>query len=191
MDSARFTSHSEDTAPEAARPILKASQRQFGFLPAPVARAAEAPALLKHMMASFAAFEQSSLSALEREVVAMTVAYEVGCHYCVAMHSALLTRDEPQLVAAARAGAALPNPRLQALSELVRAIVRHHAQVPEHIWNALTEAGFSRQQALDALLGTSVYLLSTYTNILTDAPLDPAFEPFRWTKPAQPEARAR
>jgi uncharacterized peroxidase-related enzyme len=183
MESPRFTAHTEDTAPDAAKPILKASQRQFGFLPAPVARAAEAPALLKHMMASFAAFDHSTLNALEREVVAMTVAYEVGCHYCMAMHSALLGRDEPQLVAALRAGTPVPNVRLQALSEFVRALVKQHAQVPEQTWSALTEAGFSKQQALDALLGTTVYLLSTYTNILTDAPLDPAFETFRWTKP--------
>lgn len=183
MEPARFTAHTEDTAPEAARPILRASQRQFGFLPAPVARAAEAPALLKHLMASFAAFDHSSLNASEREVVAMSVAYEVGCHYCMAMHSALLSRDEPQLVAALRAGTPLPSARLQALSEFVRAVIQHHAQVPEPTWNALIAAGFTRQQALDAVLGTTVYLLSTYANILTDAPLDPAFEAFRWTKP--------
>ena len=184
MQPARFTAHTEDTAPDAARPILKASQRQFGFLPSPVAHAAESPALLKHLMASFAAFDHSTLNALEREVVAMTVAYEVGCHYCMAMHSALLSRDEPQLVAALRAGTRLPNPRLQALAEFVKALVKQHAQVPEQTWSNLLEAGFSRQQALDAVLGTSVYLLSTYTNILTEAPLDQAFEPFSWTKPA-------
>ncbi|HET8932458.1 MAG TPA: carboxymuconolactone decarboxylase family protein [Polyangiales bacterium] len=184
MQSARFTAHTEDTAPEAARPILEASQRQFGFLPAPVAHAAESPALLKHMMASFAAFDHSSLNTLEREVVAMTVAYEVGCHYCMAMHSALLTPDAPQLVAALRAGTQLPDQRLQALSEFVQALVKHHGQVPEQAWSNLIAAGFTRQQALDGVLGTAVYLLSTYTNVLTAAPLDPAFEAFRWTKSA-------
>jgi AhpD family alkylhydroperoxidase len=141
-------------------------------------------------MASFAAFDQSTLNALEREVVAMTVAFEVGCHYCMAMHSALLSRDEPALLAALRAGTPVPNPRLQALSEFVRALIKHHAQVPEQAWRAFTESGFSQQQALDALLGTTVYLLSTYTNVLTDAPLDPAFEAFRWTRPADISSRA-
>lgn len=178
----RFNSHTESSAPDAAKPILRASERQFGFLPSPVARAAESPTLLAHMMASFAAFERSSLSATEREVVAMTVAFETGCHYCMAMHSALLSREQPELVAALRAGTSLPNPRLQALAGFVRAAVRHHAHIPEANWRAFTEAGFSSRQALDALLGVSVYLLSTYTNILTEAPLDPAFEAFRWTK---------
>lgn len=178
-----FISHTESTAPDAAKPILRASARQFGFLPSPVARAAESPALLKHMLAGFAAFDQSSLDATEREVVAMTVAFETGCHYCMAMHSALLSREHPQLVAALRAGSTLPNARLQALSDFVRVAIQQQARVPEPTWNALRQAGYTAQQALDALLGTSVYLLSTYSNILTEAPLDPAFEAFKWVKP--------
>ena len=185
MSSTRFTSHTEHSAPEAAKPILRASERQFGFLPSPVARAAESPTLLKHMMASFAAFEHSSLTTREREVVAMTVAFETGCHYCMAMHSALLSREHPELVTALRAGTRSPDERLQALADFVRAVIAHHAHVPETTWQALTQAGFSAQQALDALLGTNVYLLSTYANILTDAPLDPAFEAFRWIKPSR------
>lgn len=182
MTRTRFISHSEATAPDAAKPILLASERKFGFVPSPVARAAESPALLKHMMAGFAAFEHSSLSAHEREVVAMTVAFETGCHYCMAMHSALFSRERPELVSALRDGKHLPDARLQALADFVRAAIEHHACVPDATWQAFTEAGFTAQQALDALLGTNVYLLSTYSNILTEAPLDPAFEAFRWVR---------
>jgi AhpD family alkylhydroperoxidase len=183
MNRTRFVSHTESTAPDAAKPILRASERQFGFLPSPVARAAESPTLLKHMMASFSAFEHSSLDISEREVVAMTVAFETGCHYCMAMHSTLLSREHPELVASLRAGATLQNTRLQALSDFVRAAIAHHAHIPEPTWRAFLQAGFTAQQALDAVLGTSVYLLSTYTNILTEAPLDPAFEAYHWVKP--------
>jgi AhpD family alkylhydroperoxidase len=180
MPEPRFVSLTEDQAHEAARPILKASRRQFGFLPSPLARAAASPALLQHMMASFAAFDQSSLSSVEREVVAMTVALHMGCHYCLAMHSALLTREHPQLVAALRTGAPLPDARLQALRELVQSLVEQRGRVPERTWRAFLAAGFNQQQALDAVLGSSVYLLSTLTNVLTEAPLDAAFEAFRW-----------
>lgn len=180
----RFHAHTAETSPEASRPILKASARRFGFLPAPVAYAAESPALLEHMMASFAAFDHASLDAVEREVVAMTVAYEVGCHYCMAMHSAQLAREQPQLLAALRAGSPLPTPRLQALAAFVRALIGHKGRVPEAEWRAFIDAGYAAQQALDTVLGTSVYLLSTFTNVLTEAPLDAAFEAFAWTKPS-------
>lgn len=180
MSEPRFMSLTEDQAHEAARPILKASQRQFGFLPSPVARAAASPALLKHMLASFAAFDQSSLNNVEREVVAMSVAFHMGCHYCMAMHSAMLTREHPQLVAALRTGATLPDARLQTLRELVQSLLEQRGHVPESTWRAFLAAGFNQQQALDVVLGTSVYLLSTLTNVLTEAPLDAAFEAFRW-----------
>ena len=74
-----FPPHSPDTAPPAARPMLLGSQKQFGFVPSPVAKAAASPVALKHLFAGFAAFDQSSLTAIEREVVAMTVAFENGC----------------------------------------------------------------------------------------------------------------
>jgi alkylhydroperoxidase family enzyme len=124
----------------------------------------------------------------EREVVALTVAFEVGCHCCMAMHSALLAPEHPQLVAAVRAGTQLPSPRLQALADFVRALIATRGRVPEPTRQAFSAAGFSAQQALDALLGTNVYLLSTFANVLTEAPLDPAFEAFRWTEPASQSA---
>jgi alkylhydroperoxidase family enzyme len=97
------------------------------------------------------------------------------------MHSALLSREQPELVAALRAGGPLPDRRLQALADFVRALIHGRGRVPEARWQALRAAGFDEQHALDALLGTGVYLLSTLTNVLTGAPLDAAFERFAWT----------
>lgn len=171
-----------DSAPEAARPALRASLASFGFLPSPVARAAHSPALLKHLLAGFAAFEHTSLSQLEREVVAFAVAREIECHYCMAMHTALLVRSaaDEALIAALRNGSPLAEPRLEALRQFVRALVVARGRPSEAEWRALLVAGFEPQQALEALLGTGVYLLSTLTNVLTRAELDPPFEPFRW-----------
>jgi uncharacterized peroxidase-related enzyme len=183
--STRFHALNIETAPEAARPMLAASLQQFGFVPGPVARAAHSPSLLKHLLAGFAAFDRTSLSQLEREVVAMTVAFEHGCEYCMAMHSALLARDpdNAENLSALRAGAPLTEPRLEALRRFVRALVRERGQVPVEHWRELAAAGFSQQHSLDALLGAGVYWLSTVTNLLTEAELDVPFVPFRWQRP--------
>jgi AhpD family alkylhydroperoxidase len=156
-------------------------------LPSPVARAAQSPALLKHLLAGFGAFEHSSLSALEREVVAFTVAFEIECHYCMSMHSALMARapNVPEgFVASLRAGTALADSRLEALRSFVREIVRDRGRVSAARLQALDAVGFSEEQALDVLLGVGVYLLSTLTNVVTGAEIDPPFEPFRWQRPA-------
>lgn len=180
----RFPPLTTENAPAAARPALSASLASFGFLPSPVARAAHAPALLKHLLAGFLAFEHTSLAPLEREVVAFAVAREIECHYCIAMHTGLLVRAaaDEALIAALRSGHPLAEPRLEALRRFVTAIVVERGRPGEAEWSAFLEAGYTAEQALEALLGAGVYLLSTLTNVFTKAELDSAFEAFRWQK---------
>ncbi len=164
--------------------MLTASQQQFGFLPSPVARGAHAPGVLKHLLQSFAAFDQTSLTPLEREVIAMTVAFEHRCHYCMAMHTALQAgeQERQEVVAALRAGAPLPVAKLEALRVYVRALVIERGRVPDAITHALSAAGYTEPQALEVVLGVATYTLSTFLNLVTDAPLDPPFTPFAWDR---------
>ncbi|HET6340167.1 MAG TPA: carboxymuconolactone decarboxylase family protein [Polyangiales bacterium] len=181
----RFAPLSVETAPEAARPVLAASAKNFGFLPSPLAKAAHSPKLLKHLLAGFGAFESSSLTALEREVVAFTVAFEIECSYCIAMHSAILSRApdaSSELVEDLREGRALPDPSLEALRLFVREVVQARGRVSADQWQRVEAAGFSEQKLLDAVLGVGVYLLSTLMNVVTRAELDAPFEAFRWHK---------
>jgi AhpD family alkylhydroperoxidase len=183
--SLEFTALTVDSAPTAARPLLAASHKQFGFLPSPVALGAHAPGVLQHLFASFAAFDRTSLSPIEREVIAMTVAFEHGCHYCMAMHTAMQAGSEPAqpVVAALRAGDPLPDARLDALRSFARALVRHRGQVPAPIADAFSAAGYGEPQALEVVLGVGVYTLSTFMNIVTDAQLDTPFVAFAWERP--------
>jgi AhpD family alkylhydroperoxidase len=122
----RFPALSVETAPAAAQPLLRASGQQFGFVPAPVARGAASPILLTQVLAGLRAFEHTSLSALEREVVALSVAHEQGCAYCIALHSALLARasESARWLPALRSGQPLPEPRLEALRGFAREVLR-------------------------------------------------------------------
>ena len=181
----RFRRLDVETAPDASRSLLQSSAQQFGFLPSPLAYAAASPPLLRHLLAGFAAFEQTSLSAIEREVVAMTVAFEQGCHYCMALHSALLTRtpELAPLVAALRAGSELPDVKLEALRSFVQVIVNECGRIPTARMTAFMAAGYGETAALEVLLGTTVYLTSTLVNLVTAAELDPPFQAFHWEKP--------
>ncbi|HWB79189.1 MAG TPA: carboxymuconolactone decarboxylase family protein [Nannocystaceae bacterium] len=187
MSTEHFPALDETTAPAEVRSVLAASARQVGFLAQPVARAAHSPALLRHMLAGFAAFERTSLAPLERETLAMTVAYERGCHYCMAMHSAMLAADpaNARVLAALRAGGPLDDPRLEAVRALARTLLAAHGRVDHDELARFLAAGFTEAQALEVVLGVSVYELSTTTNLLTNAPLDPPFAAFAWTRPSR------
>jgi uncharacterized peroxidase-related enzyme len=178
----RFVSLSVENAPAGSRKLLEATSKQFGFVPSPVAKAARSPVLLGHLLAGFVAFERSSLSAAEREVVAMTVARANECGYCIALHSASLARD-PNLAPLAeplRAGRPLTEPPLEAVRRFTLALLAGRGAVGDDDWRALEAAGFGEQQALDIVLGVGVYVLSTFANRATRAEIDAPFVPFAW-----------
>ncbi len=183
----QFRDFDGNDAPAGARSLVQATEQQFGFVPSPVARAALSPALLAHLLAGFAAFDRSSLSPIEREVVALSVAHDNECHYCMALHSALLARsgEHGALVESLRSGRPLDDERLEALRALARALLAGRGRAPSECWQAFERAGYGEEQALDVLLGVGVYALSTMCNVMVRAELDPPFVPFRWTKPGQ------
>ncbi len=183
--SPRFALLTVEDAPAAARPMLAASARQFGFVPGPVGAAAHSPPLLTHLLAGFGAFDRTDLTPLEREVVAMTVAFEHGCHYCMAMHTALQAGapEAQPIVQALRLGQPLPDAKLEALRQLVRALLHDRGRVPEAVMAGFVRAGYDEAIVLDVVLGVGVYVLSTFVNIVADVALDPPFERFAWHRP--------
>jgi AhpD family alkylhydroperoxidase len=170
MKHREFPRFDETTAPVTARPALEQSKRAFGAIPEPLARYAGSPLMLGAALGGLEAFEKSSLSPLEREVLAMTMGRLNGCQLCLNLHGRLLAamKAPPELTAALRGGAALDDRRLEALRQFVVASVASHGDVSREVWTNFREAGFSHVQALDVLMGISVYTLTTLANRLTE-----------------------
>ncbi len=176
-----FTPHTIESAPERSRASLLATQKQFGFLPSPVALMASSPASLEAFHRLLMIFEHASLNALEREVLIFTVARHNGCHYCMALHSAVTTQQgHADLVTALRAGTALADARLEALRQFTLALLQTHGQATDAQLAAFRRAGFTAENALDVVVGIATFTLSTFANRLTAAPLDAAFAAFAW-----------
>jgi uncharacterized peroxidase-related enzyme len=169
----QFPEFDETTAPERARAGLAAARSRFGSIPSPLRRIAAAPGALELVQTALAAFEATSLTALEREVVALTVARRNGCDYCLALHRVLLVRlDVPQSVADALfSGHALPA-RLEALRRFATSALDRTGDVDDESWQGLLDAGYDRSQALEVVLGIGAYTLTTFANRLTQAPVD-------------------
>lgn len=175
-----FVDHTVESAPPAARRAMTATATRLGYLPAPVARMAESPALLDGFLKLSAMFESTSLDPLARETVIMTVAVRNGCEVCVAMHTAALTHldADPALITALRANTTPPDQRLAAVREFTVDVLESAGAVGEDRLSAFLDHGFTRQQALEVVLGIGAYTLSTVANRLTDAPLDEQLAPF-------------
>lgn len=177
-----FVDHTAETAPDAARRVLAATEKKLGYLPVAVARLAESPQLLDGFLKLTAMFDTTSLDPVARETVIMTMATHNECHLCVAMHTAALGRlgADQALVTALREGKPLPDERLQALRDFTLTVLATKGDVPGDDLSAFVAAGFTTRQALEVVLGIGAYTLSTFANRLTRAPLDEPLRPFAW-----------
>lgn len=169
-----FIDYDLDTAPVEARGILAESRRKFGMLPSPLKRLAASPLALRSALTALDTFDASSLAPLEREVVAMTMGVENGCHYCVSLHRRLLQMHEAPagLCDALEQGRTLDSPRLEAVRVLTLSLLERTGDVSEPAWQQFLAAGFDRAAALEVVVGIATYTLTTFANRLTEAPVD-------------------
>jgi len=108
---------------------------------------------------------------------------ENACEYCVAAHSAGAKRAkvEPAVVAAVREGKRVPDARLRTLVEFTQRVVRERGWVGEGAVRAFLDAGFSRQQVLELLVGVTLKTLSNYANHIVETPLNAELAGEQWT----------
>ncbi|MDH6141495.1 AhpD family alkylhydroperoxidase [Kitasatospora sp. GP30] len=177
-----FATHTLETAPAAARPVMEGVQRHLGHLPAAVGRLATSPQLLEAFTKSNALFSSSTLEPLAREVVVFTVATRNRCHLCVAMHTAIVSKQgaAPELVAALRDQRPLPDDRLEALRLFTLEVISTAGAVAPESLEAFLDHGYTQRNALEVVLGIGTYTMSTLANRLTDAPVDERLAEFAW-----------
>jgi uncharacterized peroxidase-related enzyme len=178
----KFTVYTLETAPEASRPVLEKLKENVGAIPNLAATMAESPALIDAFVTLRGIWQSSSFSPLEREVVAATNAVANQCKYCVAIHStfALKERIDKEDLAQIREGGSPSEPRLKALSDFAKKMMISRGQLSETDLRQFIEAGFTKSQALEVVVGAAVSVLANFTNHLTDAPLDDFLKPQLW-----------
>jgi AhpD family alkylhydroperoxidase len=180
-----FPIHTIDTAPEESRKTLRTVKETLGIIPNLAAGMAEAPTLVRAFFAVREMYSHGTLSPIEIQVLSLTNAFENGCEWCMAFHSAAALKEGLSKVAleALRAGRAPEDPRLGALSDLSRSMVRNRGEVSEQDLEAFYAAGFNKAQALEVVLGVGFSVMANFSGHLVQSPLDAAFEPHAWSRP--------
>lgn len=184
----KFTIHTVETAPEAARPLLRGAQNKLGFVPNLYAALAESPAALSAYLTLSDLLGETSFTPVEQQVLALAVSAKNQCGYCMAAHSTIarhMVQVPGVIVDALRDGQALDDARLEALRRFAEAVVTERGEVRGRPLEAFLAAGFSHQQVIEVVLGVAMKTLSNYANHLIETPVDAAFKGETW-----PTARA-
>ncbi len=179
-----FTLHTIESAPEAGKPLLEKSQAAFGMLPGLHAVMAESPALLEAYQVLHGLFASSSFDKDELTVVWQTINVENECHYCVPAHTGIAKSMgvDDAITDALRDETPLPSEKLEVLRDFTLSIVRDRGNVDDNKVQAFLNAGFTKQNILDVILGYSQKIMSNYTNHLAKTPIDQPFQKFEWHK---------
>jgi alkylhydroperoxidase family enzyme len=173
-----------ETAPDASKPLLEASLKNFGMVPNLLGILAAAPTVLDAYQKLHALFMDTSFDAEEQTVVWQAINVENECHYCVPAHTGIAhsMKVDPALTEALRNEQPMPTAKLQALYDTTLIIVRNRGHISDTELEAFYAAGYGEQQLLEIILGLSQKVISNYTNHIANTPVDAPFAQFAWTK---------
>lgn len=178
-----FETHSIETAPSSSKPFLEGAKKAYGFVPNLLGTMAEAPALLEGYMSLAGAFDKTNLSETERQIILMTNNRLNGCHYCMAAHTTIsqIAMVPADIIEALRSNTPIANPKLEALRVFAGVINETRGWPSDQQVEAFLAAGYTRQTVLEVILGTSLKVISNYTNHVAETQVDDAFASNAWS----------
>lgn len=134
---------------------------------------AHSPAALQAYLGISGALREGGLSPALRERIALVVAQENSCEYCLAAHTFLGARaglSEDQILAA-RSGEA-EGEKERAVVEFSRTLVRERANVGDEQLRRLREAGISEGEIVEIVANVVANIFTNYINHVADTPVD-------------------
>ena len=164
--------HLEQTD-EKAKALLDSVQKKLGMVPNLMKTLAHSPATLGFYLNSGEALSKGSLSGKIREQIALTVAQENGCRYCLAAHSAigrsLGLSDEA--IRDARQGQS-PDSRTGAILEFAQKLVTNRGQLTDPDFEKVRQAGVTDAEITEIVATVAINIFSNYFNIATQIEVD-------------------
>lgn len=174
-----------ENAPENSKAALTAAKKAYGFSPNLLGIMANHPALLNNYWegsANLAA--NSTLTGVEQQIAYLAASYENNCHYCMAAHTSIgqMYKIDQSILDALRTGTTIPDARLEALSQYVKATTIKRGRVSQEDIDAFLSAGFTQENVLEVITIVSLKVMTNYINYVAQTPVDQPFLPNVWKK---------
>jgi alkylhydroperoxidase family enzyme len=179
----RFKIHDEESAPEAARAILKSAVRGGGQLPNFVGVLGGAPSALRGYIRLRGELRHNSLPSGTVERIALAAA---NLH-----HSAPDLTQQSRAARAAGIGIdeimraqrfASEDPRQHALLAFLKPLAKHRGEVPTAVHEAAKEAGWTEEQLIEAIAILALESFVAMVDVAGDVPVDATAEGSRQLK---------
>jgi uncharacterized peroxidase-related enzyme len=169
----RLTTTDPKTATGRTKELLDAVQAKLGITPNMTRVMASSPAVLEAYLNFSGALSGGSLDAKLREELALVVAQENGCEYCLAAHSAIgkLVGLRPDEIVASRRGISTDTKRAAAL-DFARRIVDEAGAVTDEEVERVREAGYTDGEIAEIVAAVALNVFTNYLNIVAGTVVD-------------------
>ncbi|MFD6390345.1 carboxymuconolactone decarboxylase family protein [Nocardia sp. NPDC060259] len=153
--------------------LLAEVHRQLGRVPNLYAAMANSPATLRGYLRLRDALSAGKLGAKTRERLALLIASDNGCEYCVSAHTMRAAKMgfTPEAIAATRAGDA-DNPHAEGVLRFAREVLRTGGRVSDEQLAAARNSGVSDGELAEAVGHVALNVLSNYFNHVARPELD-------------------
>jgi len=182
LQTGEFQIHTIETAPEQSKAALQGLQQNFGLIPNVAATMAGSPVLINAFIGAFGHFHGGSFDERQKQVLLLTNAVTLGCHWTVAFHStiALKAGVAENDVMAIRAGALPADPKLAALSTLTRELVQTKGRAAAADIDRFLAAGYTRSQVFEVIAGIAISTMAGITGSMAETPIEDPFKAQAW-----------
>jgi len=163
--------------------VLDSIAERIGFVPELFNTLAQQPGVVEAFVGLDAAFTDTSLTPIERQTILLAASVENCGRYCVAGHT-LFGRSigmQEQAIAAIRSAGTVEDERLAALETFVQQLIRARGHTSAEEVAAFIQAGFSREQILEVVMGVTLKTFSNYVDSTLQLRLDEQFEAAAWS----------
>lgn len=162
-----------ELADAGVKQTLAAARAKLGMVPNLFATLARAPAALDGYLRLSETLAGGRLSPRQREIVALAVAQENACGYCLSAHTALARKAglSAEAIAEARAGLAA-EPLDAAIARFARLAAQQRGRLSPGDLEMLRRDGLDDGQVLEVIAHVALNVLTNYTNHIAGTEVD-------------------
>ncbi|MDJ0701503.1 MAG: carboxymuconolactone decarboxylase family protein [Woeseiaceae bacterium] len=184
---AQFETYNLDNVKDAGRKTLESIEKGYGFVPNLLGTMIESPATTNAYLALGKLFGQTSFTDGEQQVISLTASRVNECEYCVSAHSTVARGSAlpGDVIDAIRGDQPIADERLEALRLFVAQTVNQRGWLDNEQIEAFLDAGFTKEQVFEVVLGVSMKTISNYINHIASTELDEAFAAEAWHAPRE------
>lgn len=153
--------------------LLDTIKAKSGRVPNIFKTMAHAPAALQAYLGLSGALAGAVLPHKVREQIALVVAEDNQCHYCLGAHAAIGKQAglTPEEIQSARQGKA-SDPKTQAILAFAQKLSAHRGNITDNDYQAVRQAGCSEEEVIEIIAVVALNLFTNYFNHVADPVVD-------------------